>query len=276
MTSADDTPVPRFADRLRLDGRGFIVVGAGLGMGRQTAHALAQQGARVLCVDIDGERATEVAAEVGGIACVADGRERADVNRIVEQAIAEFGALNGVVDIVGMARWSRLVDTSDEEREWVFGMVFDHAFLLAQVAGAAMSESGGGTMVFVASISGVRTAPFHAAYGAAKAALLSLVRTAALELAPRKIRVNAVVPGAVNTPRMQAMAAARGEVNAPVDTRLTPLAKLAETSDLASAILFLSSDLAGQITGQALAVDGGALQTLYDTETLGGSMGLTL
>ncbi|MGZ4105392.1 MAG: SDR family NAD(P)-dependent oxidoreductase, partial [Actinomycetota bacterium] len=79
MTSSDDSEVPSYTDLLKLDGRGFIVVGAGQGIGRQTAHALAQAGARVFCIDNQLELADEIAAEVGGVACVADARNRDDV-----------------------------------------------------------------------------------------------------------------------------------------------------------------------------------------------------
>src|SRR4051794_19521398 len=104
MTSTDDTPVPDYLSRLRLDGAAYVVVGAGQGIGRQTSHALAQAGASVLTVDLDPSLADEIAAEVGGVACVADARERDDVERIVAEAKTAFGRFDGVVDIVGAAR----------------------------------------------------------------------------------------------------------------------------------------------------------------------------
>jgi len=91
MTYSDDSPVPDYLARLRLDGRPFALLGAGQGIGRQTAHALSQAGARLLCVDNDERRAVEVAAEVGGVACVADVRDREQVERIISEAIAAFG-----------------------------------------------------------------------------------------------------------------------------------------------------------------------------------------
>src|ERR1700730_14451993 len=103
MTSADDNPVPDYSSLLRLDGKGFIVLGAGQGMGRQTAHAFASQGAKVLCVDIDEWLAKEVADEVGGLPAVADVRREDDVAAVVAQAQDEFGRLNGVADLGGMA-----------------------------------------------------------------------------------------------------------------------------------------------------------------------------
>ena len=104
MTSSDDSAVPSYVDLLRLDGRGFIVVGAGQGIGRQTSHALAQAGAKVFCIDSVAELADEVAAEVGGVAHVADARDRSSVERAVSAASSSLGRIDGLVDIVGMAK----------------------------------------------------------------------------------------------------------------------------------------------------------------------------
>src|SRR5919201_6537796 len=106
MTSTDDTPVPSYPDRLRLDGRAFVVVGAGQGIGRQASHALAQAGARVFCIDNQEALAKEIADEIGGAAWVADARDRGDVEASVDAAVTELGRIDGLVDIVGMARYS--------------------------------------------------------------------------------------------------------------------------------------------------------------------------
>jgi len=254
MTSADDSPVPNYPQLLRLDDRGFVVVGAGQGNGRQTVHALASVGARVLCVDIDRGLAEEVAAEVDGFACAADATNAADVERLLAQAQQQLGRVHGICDIVGMARWAALVDMPDEDWDWNFEMVLRHAFLLTKHGARIIAASGGGCISFVASISGVSSSPFHGGYGAAKAGLLSLVRTAAVELAPANVRVNAVVPGGIATPRL---AKALGvDLAEATDGGLRSPAR---TSDIASALLFLSSDLAHHVTGHALTVDGGDL-----------------
>ncbi|MGZ4128636.1 MAG: SDR family NAD(P)-dependent oxidoreductase [Actinomycetota bacterium] len=254
MTSSDDSEVPSYTDLLKLDGRGFIVVGAGQGIGRQTAHALAQAGARVFCIDNQKELADEIAAEVGGVACVADARNRDDVERAVSDAQNTFGRIHGLVDIVGMARYVTLLDTSDEDWNWTFDMVLRHAFLFSQAAGRAMASSGGGSMVFVASVSGISSAPRHAAYGAAKAGLMSWVRTLAVELGPSGVRANAVAPGMVWTPRISKFVGDKGKK---ANEENTPLGRVAVPPDIASAILFLCSDLSSYVTGQTLVVDGG-------------------
>jgi len=254
LTSADDTPVPQYPNMLRLDGRGFIVVGAGQGIGRQTCHALAQAGARVFCIDNEPDLAKQIAEETGGIAWVADARDRTDVERTVAEARTALGRIHGVVDIVGMARYVEALGTSDEDWDWTFGIVLRHAFLFSQIAGRAMVSDGGGVMTFVASVSGITSAPMHAAYGAAKAGLMSWVRSLAVELGPQGVRTNAVAPGMVWTPRIARYAGEKGRA---ANEANAPLRRIAEPSDIASAILFLSSDLSGYVNGQTLVVDGG-------------------
>ena len=254
MTSADDAPVPRYPDLLGLEGRGFMVLGAGQGIGRQTSHALAQAGARVFCVDNQEQLAKQIADEVDGVAWAADARERAEVDEAVAEARREFGKVDGLIDIVGMAKYGPLLDTTDEDWEWSFGMVLRHAFLATQAAGRAMGDSGGGVLVFVASVSGLTSAPQHAAYGAAKAGLISLIRSAAVELGSRGVRVNGVAPGVVWTPRVSGILGERGRE---LQANNAPLGRVAETSDIASAILFLASDLSSYVSGQVVVVDGG-------------------
>ena len=254
MTSSDDSQVPSYTDLLRLDGRGFIVVGAGQGIGRQAVHALSQAGAKVFCIDNVKELADEVASEVGGVPYVADARDRSSVEQAVTDASSALGHIDGLVDIVGMARYVTLLETSDEDWDWTFGMVLRHAFLFSQAVGRAMAAGGGGSMVFVASVSGITSAPRHAAYGAAKAGLMSWVRTLAVELGPQKVRANAVAPGMVWTPRISKFVGDKGKK---LNEENTPLGRVAVPTDIASAILFLCSDLSSYITGQTLVVDGG-------------------
>ena len=253
MSTLDGSAVPDYPGLLRLDGRGIVVVGAGRGIGRQAAHALASAGARVVCADLARDRADAVAAEVGGTAWAGDVRKREDVAELIAEAGRMLGRLDGLVDIVGEARFGAVLDCGDEDWDWNFEMVLRHAYLTAQLAGRAMVDRGG-AMVFVASVSGLTSAPRHAAYGAAKAGLLSLVRTVAVELGPRGVRANAVAPGAVWTPRVAALLGEEGKVRAAANA---PLRRVADPADVASAILFLVSDLSAYVTGQTLVVDGG-------------------
>ena len=254
MTSVDQTPLADYTTRHRLDGRGFVVAGAGQGIGRQTAAALVQAGARVICCDIRADLAHEVAAEVDGIPWVGDATSRDDVQRLVEEGTAALGRIDGLVDIIGMAHYGDAVTVDDERLGWQFDIVLRHAILLTQHVGRVMAASGGGTMVFICSTSGLTATPQTAAYGAAKAGLISWIKTVADELGPAGVRVNGVAPGMVWTPRVSGLIGERGR--ALVDER-TPLRRMAEPDDIASAVLFLSTDLSSFVTGQTLVVDGG-------------------
>jgi NAD(P)-dependent dehydrogenase (short-subunit alcohol dehydrogenase family) len=176
------------------------------------------------------------------------------VERAVTEARRQLGRIDGLVDIVGMARYQEILDTTDEDWDWTFGIVLRHAFLFSQAAGRVMADDGGGVMTFVASVSGITSAPHHAAYGAAKSALMSWVRTLAVELGPKGIRANAVAPGVVWTPRVSKYLGEEGEKR---NIANTPLRRVAQPADIAAALLFLSSDLSSYITGQTLVVDGG-------------------
>jgi NAD(P)-dependent dehydrogenase (short-subunit alcohol dehydrogenase family) len=255
MTRSDDSPVPDYPAQLRLDGRRFVVIGAGQGIGRQSVHALASVGARVACVDLDADLARDVAGEVDGIPVVGDATSRSGATQIFDEATARLGGLDGVVDIVGMARYASLLEMADEDWDWHFDIVLRHAYLTTQLAGRTLAAAGaGGVLAFVASVSGLTSAPRHAAYGAAKAGLMALVRSAAVELGPAGVRVNAVAPGVVWTPRVSAFLREEGRAR---NVANTPLRRVALPADIAAALLFLCSDLAAYVSGQTLVVDGG-------------------
>jgi NAD(P)-dependent dehydrogenase (short-subunit alcohol dehydrogenase family) len=255
MTRTDDSPVPDFMDRLRLSGKGVVVVGAGAGIGRQTTHAIAQAGANVLCVDLEEELATQVAAEVGGTPWFGDATDKSEIERLVRDAQQALGRVDAVVDIIGMSRYTDLIDIDDDEWDWHFRIVLRHAQLLTREFGRYFVQSGhGGAFAFVASVSGVTGAPKHAAYGAAKAGLMSLVRSTAVELGPYGVRTNAVAPGVVWTPRVSAFL---GDAGRERNAANAPLGRVAQTADIAGPLLFLISDLANYVNGQTLVVDGG-------------------
>jgi len=254
LTRTDDSEVPDFGSRLRLDGRNFVLIGAGQGIGRQAAHALSQSGAKVLCVDLDPDLAEDVAKEVDGIPWSGDATTRADAERLFADAGRELRRIDGLVDIIGMARYASFLDIDDENWDWHHNIVVRHAFYAAQLAGRAMRDSGGGVMVFVASVSGISSAPMHAAYGVAKAGLMSLVRTAAVELGPSNIRVNAVAPGMVWTPRISQYIDEAGKQR---NVENTPIRRVALPADIASVLLYLASDLSSYVSGHTIVCDGG-------------------
>ena len=213
-----------------------------------------QSGAKLLCVDADAARGDAVAAEVGGTALVADVTKRREVERIFREARERLGRVSGIVDIVGIARLKPLQAFDDAAWDEQFDVVVRHAFLALQIGAAALKETGGGTMTFVGSMAGLRSVRDQAVYGTAKAALHHLVRCMAAELARDKIRVNAVAPGFIRTPRLEV-------ILAPDQWRLVeqaiPMGRAAQPYEIAAPLLFLASDMSSHVTGQVLSVDGG-------------------
>jgi NAD(P)-dependent dehydrogenase (short-subunit alcohol dehydrogenase family) len=255
MKYPDSNAVPDYNKLSRLDGRGFVVLGGGDGIGRQTCHALAQAGARVMCVDREPSLAEAVAAEVGGIPVAGDVTVRGDMIRIFEQARKEFGdTVRGIVDIVGIATIGKIGEATEETWDRQFDVVLRHAYLAIQIGGDLLAARGGGTMVFVGSISGVVSVAKQAIYGTAKAALHHLVRCAAHELGVQQIRVNAIAPGFVRTPRLLERLSAQFWTQV---SDANPLRRVAVPADIAAAVLYLSSDLAGYVTGNVVTLDGG-------------------
>lgn len=239
--------------RFRLDGRRYVVLGGGRGMGKHTSHSLAQLGAQVVVVDSDQERAYAVAADIGdgAVARVVDATSDGDMSALAE----EIGEVDGVVDVIGIARYEALLDVSEKDWMWEHDIVLRHAWLTVRHFGRRLAQQGTGTLTFVASVSGLSSAPGHGAYGVFKAGLVSLVRTAAVELGPSGVRVNAVAPGFVLTPRMAEVLDAAQLENS---RAAAPLARLTTPADIAAGITFLVSDLAAAVTGQTLVIDAGA------------------
>ena len=258
MDVYDLDAVPDFTSLLRLDGRSFVVAGAGAGMGRQTAHALAQAGAKkVLCVDLDAELAHAVSTEIGvGVPWVGDITSRAEVQRLTSDARAELGRIDGLIDIVGRAiSRENVFDIEDEVFDDQVLLNLRQVYMLSQELGRVMAEQGGGAMVFVSSMSGFYAAPHRGVYGAAKAAVIGWIKTLAQELGPKNIRANGIAPGLTLTP---AMVAVSDDEQRATWAKVPPLRRNAIPAEMAAAILFLISDLSSYITGQTLVVDGGA------------------
>jgi NAD(P)-dependent dehydrogenase (short-subunit alcohol dehydrogenase family) len=244
---------------LGLSGKRALVVGAGQGIGRATALLLARLGTKLALVDEIAERGASVTAEAralgaGADALVADVSDAAQAERAVAEAVHRLGGLDLLVNIVGGASWAPLLelDLATWERDQRVNLL--HHLHVGRAAARAMIAGGqGGALVVVASVSGMFSAAGHGAYGAAKAGLLALVTTMAEEWWPHGIRVNAVVPGAVRTPRIEA-AWASGAIPRPA---AEVVERMALPEDVAGAIAFLGSALARRITGQRLVIDGG-------------------
>ena len=236
-----------------------LVVGGGSGIGRATAIALSEAGARVTVADIDPERAEEVAAEIGGHAVAGDVTTESGARAVVGAAHQALGGLTRLVNVVGIASWGDLLSISAETWDADLRNNLTHHLLVAREAAAHMLAAGGGAMAFVSSVSGTYGAPGHGAYGAAKAGLDGLVRTMANEWSPLGIRVNAVAPDCIASPRVVAGFAERGisDLDEIAVADGVPMQRWGTPDEIAGPLVFLVSDLASYMTGQCLVVDGG-------------------
>ena len=246
-----------------LSARAVLVTGAGSGIGRALAEALARRGTPVVLCDVDragAEAAAGKIAAAGGRAwaIAADVTQPADVERMVGQARREAGALGGLVNCAGIYPNTPFLDVSAAEWDQVLAVNLRGPFLVTQAVARRMIADGGGSIVNVSSTASRLARPGIAHYGASKAGLNQLTAVSAVELAPHGIRVNAVLPGVVGTERVHATAATeRGRVEHEAKLARIPLARLAEPAEVVSVVLFLLSPEAAYCTGALFTVDGG-------------------
>lgn len=243
-------------------GKTALVTGAGQGMGLAAAKAFAQAGAAVMLADVNEAAAVKAADELVkaghkamGMRCnVAD---EAQVKEMVEKTVADFGSLDAAYNNAGIQ--SLVTDTADitsEEWERVFSVNLRGVFLCMKYELMQMRKQGSGAIVNCSSIGGLIGLPGRSAYHAAKHGVLGLTKSAALEYAPRGIRINAVCPGTIRTPMVEDMFAA-GDLSEEEVIKLAPINRLGEAAEIAEAVLWLCSPMSTYVIGQSIAVDGG-------------------
>ena len=261
---------------MRLDGRSAIVTGAGAGIGWAIAQTLAEQGARVALLDRDGasaRRAAEAIEVAGGSAGAfeCDIANESQVIAAVERATRANGGIDIVVNSAGIASAPGMPFTSNTEADWdqTFAVNVKGAFFVCKAAAAALGRSGHARIVNLSSITGVISAAYMPPYSVSKAALISLTKVLARDLAAQGITVNAVCPGFVWTPLWEKLGdkmaqlsggqqgANAGEVFTARIKQHVPMGRPQSAEEVAALTAFLCSDAAANITGQVIGVDGG-------------------
>lgn len=240
-----------------LDGDMAVVTGGGSGIGRATCLRFAAQGASVAVLDIDAAAAESAAAEAGGRAYPVDVTDFDALSAVIDAVTADLGAPTILFNNAGGSSLARLGDFEVADWQRYIALNLTGVFHGIKLLAPRMAAAGRGCIVNTASISGVRPASGEGPYAAAKAGVVALTATAALEYAPH-VRVNAVSPGAVHTaltdPLLSGVPGAKDWW-----TAKTPLARIGEPEDVADVVLFLCSPMARFVTGQNIVVDGGMI-----------------
>ena len=245
---------------MRLKNKIVLVTGAGSGFGRGIAIRFAEEGAKIVVVDINKETAKMVAREIGdsAVAIVADVGKNSDVDIMIQQTVAKWGSLDILVNNAGTTHRNKpMTDVTEEEFDRIFAVNVKSVFLTSRYVVPLMKEQGHGVILNVASTAGLRPRPGLTWYNTSKGAMITATKAMAIELASSKIRVNAINPVAGETGMLNLF---MGEDTPEIRTKFIssiPWGRLSQPQDMANAALFLCSDEADMVTGTCLEVDGG-------------------
>jgi len=246
-----------------LSGQVALVTGAGAGIGRATAQAFAREGVKVVVSDVDakgGEATVELIRAAGGEATFirCDVTRDAEVKALVEGTVAAYGRLDYAFNNAGIEiEQGRLADGEEREFDAIMGVNVKGVWLCMKHQIPVMLAQGGGAIVNTASVAGLGAAPKMSIYAASKHAVIGLTKSAAIEYAKKKVRINAVCPAVIDTDMFRRAYEADPK-KAEFAAAMHPVGRVGRVEEIAAAVLYLCSDNAGFTTGIALPVDGGA------------------
>jgi len=257
----------------RVEGKVAIVTGGASGIGAETARRLAAEGALVTLTDVNAEGGKAVAGQIGGAAAflLHDVSDEAQWRRVIEDVQQRHGALHVLVNNAGIVVQATIEDTTLEQWQRIQRVNSDGVFLGCKHAIPAMRRSGGGSIVNISSLAGLRGTPIYAAYSASKGAVRSLTKTVAVHCRDRgdPIRCNSIHPGGVNTPMVHAVMkqGAGIDLAAMQDSReVTTQMGLGQPEDIANLVVYLASDESRYVNGAEIAIDGGAAASAPATQ----------
>jgi 3alpha(or 20beta)-hydroxysteroid dehydrogenase len=245
-----------------LDDRVAIITGAARGQGAAAARRFVEEGARVVIADVADDTGEILAKELGEAARYRrlDVSSEDDWAAVVQETVADFGRLDVLVNNAGVLHFAAIEDTTVADFERVVRINQFGCFLGMRAVVGPMAASGGGSIVNVSSVEGLAGMPFVIAYSGTKFAIRGMTKVAALEFGPRKIRVNSVHPGMIDT-KMISDAIGGAEVDMSPATRKLALGRMGESEEIAELVLFLASDRSSYCTGSEFVADGGSTAT---------------
>jgi NAD(P)-dependent dehydrogenase (short-subunit alcohol dehydrogenase family) len=247
----------------RLEGKIAIITGAGSGIGRSCALALAREGARVALIGRRKDRLEAVASEIGNSALVivGDVTKKSDIDHMVEQTVASFGGLNVLINNAGVLHAGTVEQITEAQWDETFNVNVRGVWLLSRAVLPHLRKAGGGSIINIASVLGINGIRNRASYSPSKGAVVLLTKCMAIDHGHEKIRVNAICPGLVETDLTAPLLRSGPDPEAVRRERVAayPIGRLGQPEDIAGLTVFLASDESSWVTGTVFPVDGGYL-----------------
>ena len=246
-------------------GRVCLITGGAQGIGAACARRMAEDGARVIVLDIDDERGQAVADEVDGCYVHCDVGDSTQIAEAVATAVSCHGRIDVLVNNAGIARAADILEVTEQDFDAVLDVNLKGAFLMAQAVARIMVAAGRGSIINLSSVNATLTIPTIASYNISKGGMNQLTRVFALALADRGVRVNAVAPGTIATELATRSVLADEASRRRVMSR-TPMRRFGEPREVADVVAFLASDASSYVTGEIVVVDGGRMTLNYTVD----------